>query len=307
MMLAVSQLRAFAAVVEIGTVTGASSALGRTQPQVSRLIAGLEEAVGFELFAREGRKLVLTRRGALLYDEVKHTLDRLGNIRQVADRIRNDAEAGLRILAPANIAHTILPRALARFQTRFPKLYFSVEIVARNAIGTWLPFRPFDIGIAALPFELPATKVRRFARMRTVVVLPKHHPLVKKRVVTLAEVASYPFIAADRNTAIRKELDTIFERERLKPTIVGDTTNSVSACDMAANGVGLTIVDAFVPLAKKSDTFEIRLWKPGSTTEFGFVFPAAASISAIAEDFSTFVEDAVKELGSKYGGLVKGQ
>jgi DNA-binding transcriptional LysR family regulator len=167
-------------------------------------------------------------------------------------------------------------------------------------MGSWLPFHPFDIGIAALPFELPATRVRRFAAMQTVVVLPRGHPLTRKRVITLAELASYPFVAADRNTAIRKRLDLIFEADGLKPLVVGDTTNSISACDMVAAGMGLTIVDAFIPLTRKSNTIETRLWKPGSITEFGFIYPAASSISTIAEEFAVFVEETVKELDSKY-------
>jgi DNA-binding transcriptional LysR family regulator len=305
MTLPVSQLRAFVAIVEIGTVTGASSAIGRTQPQVSRLVAELEESIGFLLFIRERRRLVLTRQGARFYDQVKHTLDGLDNIRHLAEQIRDGGESGPRILAPAYIAHTILPRALAKFRARFPKRYFSVEIVSRNAMGSWLSFRPFDIGIAALPFELPATKVQRFARMKTVVVLPKHHPLTGKQVITLAELAAYPFVAANRNTAIRKTVDRAFEAEGLKPIIIGDTTTSVSACDMVAQGMGLTIVDAFVPLARGGDSIETRPWMPGSTTDFGFLYPAASPTRTIGEEFSVFVEEAVKELGSTHGTNVQ--
>ena len=65
-MLPVNHLRAFVAVVEAGTVTAASAAIGRTQPQVSRLVSGLEEAVGFALFVRENRRLLLTQRETLL-------------------------------------------------------------------------------------------------------------------------------------------------------------------------------------------------------------------------------------------------
>lgn len=304
-MIAVSQLRAFAAVVEIGTVTGAAAALGRTQPQVSRLVAGLEETVGFELFAREGRRLVLTQRGARFYDEVKHTLDSFENIRHVAERIRDDAESGISILAPAYIAHTILPRALEKFRTRFPKRYFSVEIVARSAMGRWLPFRSFDLGIAALPFELPFTTVRRFASVQTVVVLPKRHPLTRKRVITMKEIAEYPFVSTDRNTAIQKRLQTFFNREEMKPFVVGETTNSISACDMVAQGLGITILDAFVPLTAAADSIEIRPWKPGSLTEFGFIYPANEPISVNAEELSSMVAEVVRELGSKNGTVFK--
>lgn len=303
-MLTVGQLRAFAAVVEIGTVTGAASGLNRTQPQVSRLVADLEEAVGFDLFSREGRKLVLTKRGARLYDETKHALDSLENLERTAERIRDGAETELRVLAPPYIAHTILPRALAKFRLRFPRWGYSVEIVARNAMGSWLPFRPFDIGIAALPFELPATKTRRFGAFQTVVVLPKNHPLKRKRTIALSDLVPCPFVAVQPTAAIRKRVDRIFEQAGLKPTIIGETTTSVSACDMVAQGIGVTIIDGFIPLTISSNSIETRPWRPGSMTELGFVYPAAGSISVIAEEFSAVVEEVVREIGTKYRAVV---
>lgn len=304
MTLTVGQLRAFAAVVEFGTVTSAASGLSRTQPQVSRLVADLEAAVGFDLFSREGRKLVLTKRGARLFDEVKHALDSLDSVQRSAERIRDDSETGLRVLAPPYIAHTILPQALAKFRQSFPKRVYSVEIVARDAIGSWLPFRPFDIGIAALPFELSAAKTRRFAAFETVVVLPKNHPLRRKSVVTLADLVPYPFVAVQQAAAIRRRVDRIFEQATLKPMIVAETTNSVSVCEMVAQGAGVSIIDGFIPLVSCSKSIETRPWKPGSITELGFLYPAAGSISAIAEEFSAIVEQVVEEMHSKYCAAV---
>ena len=179
-MLGVQQLRAFIAVFENGTVTGAAASLGRTQPQVSRLISSLEAGVGFPLFVRERRRLVPTQRGARFYDEVKPALDGLDNIARLGEEIRRDTEAVLRILVPPYAAHTILPRALARFCARYPERRYSVEILARNAMGSWITFHPFDVGVAALPFEIPAIKVKRFAAVETVVVMPKGHPLARQ-------------------------------------------------------------------------------------------------------------------------------
>ena len=132
--------------------------------------------------------------------------------------------------------------------------------------------------------------------MQTVVVLPPHHPLLKRRSILLADVAKYPFVAVHPSTAIRQRLDKAFALEGLKPAIVGDTSNSLSACDMVAAGLGITIVDALVPLTRGYDNLEARPWKPGSTTTFGFIYPAATLNSTIGEEFSVFVEDAVKEL-----------
>jgi len=54
------QVDAFRAVVSSGSVTGASTLLGVSQPAISRLIFDLEIEVEFTLFTRQGRVLVPT-------------------------------------------------------------------------------------------------------------------------------------------------------------------------------------------------------------------------------------------------------
>ena len=51
------QLRAFQQVMLTGSMTEAAHNLGRTQPAISALIAGLEETVGYPLFGRRGGRL----------------------------------------------------------------------------------------------------------------------------------------------------------------------------------------------------------------------------------------------------------
>lgn len=296
----VQQMRALIAVMEIGTVTGAAAAIGRTQPQVSRLISNLEDEIGFPLFVRERRRLVATQRGARFYDEVKNALDGLDNIKRVAEQIRNDTEGVLRILAPPYVAHTVLPRALAAFRERYPDRRTVVEIVMRNAIGSWIAFHPFDVGIASLPFEIPAFKVKRFASVESVVVLPKGHPLAVRRTIQPADLDGVPFVAMHRNTPMRRRLDGIFEREGITLNIVGETTTSVSACEMAAQGLGVTIIDAVVPMCTNQALIEYRSWKPGFASEYGLIYPAAASISKAASDFSSIITETLLVPGSRH-------
>ena len=57
------QLSTFVTVAKHGTVSKAAQLLNITQPVLSRKIAGLEHELGFKLFERVGRRLVLTPRG----------------------------------------------------------------------------------------------------------------------------------------------------------------------------------------------------------------------------------------------------
>jgi LysR family transcriptional activator of mexEF-oprN operon len=70
-------LRVFAVVADSGSVTEAASRLYLTQPAVSAALRRLRTAVGAPLFARSGRGLVLTSRGAKLREGLEPHLQPL--------------------------------------------------------------------------------------------------------------------------------------------------------------------------------------------------------------------------------------
>ncbi|WP_174875330.1 LysR family transcriptional regulator [Vogesella oryzae] len=78
------QISAFKAVIELGTVTAAANYLHIAQPAVSRLIASLEEAVGFPLFERIKGRLQPTSQGRAFYLEVDRAFVGMERLRQSA-------------------------------------------------------------------------------------------------------------------------------------------------------------------------------------------------------------------------------
>src|SRR5689334_13924312 len=70
-------LRVFLVVGDEGSVTGAAARLYLTQPAVSAALRRLAVAVGAPLFARRGRGLTLTGRGARLLAAVRPHLGAL--------------------------------------------------------------------------------------------------------------------------------------------------------------------------------------------------------------------------------------
>ncbi|HRD79008.1 MAG TPA: LysR family transcriptional regulator, partial [Hyphomicrobiaceae bacterium] len=59
-------LRAFAAVVETGSVTSAAHTLNRTQAAVSQQLKRLEDTLGQPLFERARKRMILTPAGEQL-------------------------------------------------------------------------------------------------------------------------------------------------------------------------------------------------------------------------------------------------
>ena len=68
-------MRTFVTVAELGTVSKAALRLRIAQPALSRHISDLEQELGFKLFDRVGRRLLLTGEGEQLLSDCRGLLN----------------------------------------------------------------------------------------------------------------------------------------------------------------------------------------------------------------------------------------
>lgn len=272
-------------------MAAAADRLGRTQPQLSRLIADLEGEVGFPLFLREHRRLAPTPRAHRFYGEVLRALNGLDDIKRVGEELRLESEAQLRVMAPPYACYTVLPEALARYRRIYENGRFSLEMVTRSTIGSWVSFHPFDIGIASLPFDAPSIVVTPLAQVPSVVVMPPGHPLAAKDVVDAVDLQSYPFVALNAFTLLRRQLDKALEQTDVTLNIVAETDTGLAACSLVAEGVGITIVDRLWIDAMPPDRVVHRPWRPGVLSSFGLIRPSATPPSEPAQMLASILQD----------------
>jgi len=87
-----------AAVVDEGGYAQAAAALHRSQPAVSYAVARLQEALGVELLAIEGRKAVLTAVGDTLLKRARSVLMDVEALERLAKNLKQGWEAELRLV-----------------------------------------------------------------------------------------------------------------------------------------------------------------------------------------------------------------
>ena len=73
-------LRYFSVVASKGSIAETARLLGMSQPAVTLQIQNLEKQLGFSLFERKGRRIVLTSRGRAMFQKVLPELERLEGI-----------------------------------------------------------------------------------------------------------------------------------------------------------------------------------------------------------------------------------
>jgi DNA-binding transcriptional LysR family regulator len=114
------RLRTFVTVADCGAVLRAAQLLHITQPALSRQIRGLEEELGFKLFERIGRGLVLTAQGEQFLDEGRSLLAHAGTLAERAEALRRGDVRELRVAASALTIEAAFPTFLRFYAERVP-------------------------------------------------------------------------------------------------------------------------------------------------------------------------------------------
>jgi DNA-binding transcriptional LysR family regulator len=236
------KLKGFHAVAQQGGFTAAARRLRLTQPTVSLQVKSLETELGVQLLERDSRRVRLTPEGEALYGLSTRLFETEGEIDALfQDRTRLQP-ARLTLATNQSIAAHILPSRLEVFTGRFPKVEINIHNLRTADILASVRDGSVDVGIILIDPQLAGLTARRVLPYEMVLVTPRDHPLSRRRRITLADVARYPFISYTKDTETRRLIDQPFERVRQKISIrmaLGSTDLIIAYVSL---GYGISII-----------------------------------------------------------------
>ncbi len=246
-------LRVFNAVVQAGSLRGASIALGINHSTVFRRLNRLEKAIGARLFDRLPEGYALTQAG----DELAPYAARIGE--QVdalsLSLLGKDFKPGgtVRITAPDNIAYTFLPGYIDAFLDDYPDI--RVELVAGGA-SLDLTRREADIAIRATPKPPDYLIARKVCRLAWAFYASPAYLDARGHPGDINDLAEQRMIGADG--ALEKLPAMRWLDKRLSDRIVVrcNTLDGMSALAEAGLGIALMPDDQFKPTLER--LFEAR-------------------------------------------------
>jgi DNA-binding transcriptional LysR family regulator len=147
----VRALETLAEVMRTGSATAAAANLGMTQPGVSRTLAQIERAIGFELFYRDRGKLVPTKDGLLLTEDVEFALAGLQRVSNLASDIASSAAGELSVVAPPSFADGVLPGIVASFLRNHPGVRFNLDSRSLETSKASIATHVVDCGFMKMP------------------------------------------------------------------------------------------------------------------------------------------------------------
>src|SRR5712664_1963824 len=159
-----THLVALQAVARHGSFSRAARELRLTQPAVSMQVRQLELALGLPLLERVGKRAFPTKAGELLLAHAGRALRELETGLEVVQQLRGIVAGRIRLGTSASFSIYLLPPALRRFRSRYPRT--ELVVVTGNApeITRAVVANELDIGIVSLPVrerELAVTPLHR--------------------------------------------------------------------------------------------------------------------------------------------------
>jgi DNA-binding transcriptional LysR family regulator len=236
------QIEAFKAVVENGTVSRAADILHVSQPAVSKLLLHLEHDTGLQLFERVKGRLIPTKRGIRLYEEIDRIFAGVSQIESAVDFIQREDQGRLVVGVMPALAGSFIQRATIGFMRQCPDVYVSIHARSSQFIADWLVTRQLDIGLISPRIGSPFFDAEPVMEHPLVCIMPPNHRLAEKSVIRPDDLDGEAFISFAAESYTSQRIAEIFDAYNVRAKFVLDATVAPTVCEFVAAGCGVSLV-----------------------------------------------------------------
>lgn len=275
-------LRYFVTVADEMSFTRAAQRLHIAQPPLSQQIRDLEEELGFSLFVRRSRSIMLTQAGKEFLPEARQILENFAKLRQRA-LLRARGDLGLLTIGIiSSMARPAFAATLRSFQKSNPGIKISLVQQPSSWQVEALTAGEIDVGFLRATDELPKDlDIQHIRREAMKLAVPSDHHLAKRKKVEWEELASEPFILIEKDVTGLRYYDAFFNicrRAGFEPLIQQYTMNIATQVWLVSAGLGvapITIIPdahhlggvSLANLPKNAPTYETAMaWRSSDSS-----------------------------------------
>lgn len=243
-----AQLKAFAAIVRLGSAKAAAEELGVSEAGISSHTAALRKELNDPLYRRSANGLAFTPGGLRLATRAAELLG-------LQDQTRLEVEAAgngqriLRLATTALFAEYAAPGLIELFKTRADDLHVEMSVHASQGFDDLLLSRQTDVAIgpvnaAGAGVARPGLNSREFLRYQLVLVVSAKHPLAGRR-ADRAKMAAQPWLLGPAAAEEHGATAQLLKRFRVPEENQRIFQSHAAALAEAQEGNGIGVVPEF--------------------------------------------------------------
>ena len=231
----------FLKVVETGSFSAAADELYISQSSLSKQIMALENELGFPLFDRSKRKIVITPAGKTFLSHARNLHSAYQAM--LAEVAPYKTAPSLSIIAIPVIAQYKIASHIAQFKQANPEFQLALEEREAAAILPALNNHQFDLAFLRDNYlDKNIYNAIEVAHDHFQVILSRQHPLAGKPQLSLAQLANENFIMFDKGTGVHELTVDACRAAGFEPRIFYASLRVESILGLVASNSGIALM-----------------------------------------------------------------
>ena len=186
----------FFKVLETKTISQAAKELGYSQSAISQTIKALEEELETTLFIRQKSGVTLSQDGLAYLPFLKSVQASLDNLRTKKKEMKGLDQVTLRIGTFTSVSRHLLPSLMEEFIQIYPNVQFELYQSEYTNIEQQLIDGSLDLGFTCID-AIQQVQYQELYYDEMFALVPQKHVLAKYNVLSMKQIAKYPFIQLD--------------------------------------------------------------------------------------------------------------
>ena len=284
------QLRAFLLVAQHRSFSRAAEVLYITPSGLSILIRELETQLGFRLFDRTTRHVVLTAHGTELVAVAQKSVAAMDAAVSHIGRSATHASQTLTLGAPPLIAANIVTHAIKEFRAHRPDLRIQLFDERSPAILQLVLAGKLDMGVGIFA-RAPGIRRTPFFRSPLMVIRPDKEPALRRASTTWSALKGEKLISLPSFSPIQQLVD----KHLAQAGVVSRQSVWINLLDtqiaMVEADEGIAIIPSFgLPACRNRKVVTSRLINPVVEVEFHQISNRGRKLPPGADEFSAFLK-----------------
>ena len=241
-------LRYFVAVAEELHFGRAALRLHLAQPPLSQQIRKLEGILGYPLFVRTSRSVMLTAAGEVFLERARRTLR---NVKEDMDEARSIGRGDVGSLRVGFIGSgmlTPLPAMLGQYRRQYPRVELLLHESYTSSVTRSLLKGTLDAGFLRDGDPTEGLVIETLFSEPFVAVLPHTHPLATRTSISPSQLRdqSFVFFSPTAGKLAYEKPISLCEKHGFRPRIVQEAPQWLTILRLVGAGLGVTIAPACV-------------------------------------------------------------
>ena len=233
-----------------GNYTKAAKVLYISQPYLTQTIKKVEQELGIEIINRQVTPLQLTEAGTIYYQYLSSLETTQDQFRKRLAKYTKTDQTILRIGVLPSLGRYLLPLFLTPYLEHHPEVTIDLHEDLPGKNEQRLLTGELDFLIGQNPETLPASMtIYPAGNHGYEAIIPPSSRLYQDgqrelvpESISLKELLSEELVLTTRGSAIRRQLDYLFQKYHLTPKIALESADIFTVVELAKNDLGVTFV-----------------------------------------------------------------